>query len=87
MKAIDFYLLFFRSQLPTDIIKGTLPLIANHLKAESHVTHTYAAATIDKILVLRIQGNVPVINAPDLTPLAAVLLEGLFGAFNLPGTF
>ena len=81
------YIMTFRSQMPTDVIKGCLPLIIKYLKAQSHVTHTYAAATIDKILLLKIQGsnNVPVINASDLSPLASELLQGLFGAFTLPG--
>ena len=81
------YIMTFRSQLPTDIIKFCLPRAVAHLKAQSHVTHSYASASIDKILTLRIQGsnNVPVINAPDLNPMAAELLQGLFGAFNLPG--
>ena len=83
------YIMTFRSQMPTDVIKGCLPLIIKHLKAQSHVTHSYAAATIDKILLLKIQGsnNVPVINASDLSPMASELLEGLFGAFTLPGMY
>jgi len=82
------YILTFRSQLPTDIIKGCLPFIINHLKAQSHVTHTYAAAAIDKILILKIPGsnNVPTVTANDLSPMASDLLQGLFGAFNMPGS-
>ena len=73
--------------MPSDIIKGSLPFIVNHLKAQSHVTHTYSAAAIDKFLILKLGGsnNVPLISANDLNPLASDLLQGLFGAFALPG--
>ena len=38
-----------RSQLPQDLVKSCLPDIIRHLKATSHVTHTYSAAAIDKV--------------------------------------
>ncbi len=82
------YVMTFRSQLPTDIIQGTLPLIVKHLKAQSHVTHTYSAAAVEKMLILKHPGaaNKPLISADDLSPLAAELLQNLFGAFSLPGS-
>jgi hypothetical protein len=40
------YVMTFRSQLPGDMVKGCLPYIVKHLKAQSHVTHSYAAAAI-----------------------------------------
>ena len=82
------YVLTFRSQLPPDLVKATLPFMIAHLKANSHVTHTYAAAAIDKMLILRVPGsnNVPVITADDLAPIAESLLQNLFGAFSLPAS-
>ena len=73
--------------MPTDVVKGCLPFLITHLKAQSHVTHTYAAAAIDKILIMKIAGsnNVALVNANDLSPVVNDLLHGLFGAFNLPG--
>ena len=70
-----------------DIIKGSLPFVIKHLKAQSHVTHTYASAAVEKILMLKVSGvnNVAVITANDLKPLAEDLLQGLFGAFSMPG--
>ena len=81
------YIMTFRSQLPSDLVKACLPGITAHLKAQSHVVHTYAAAAVDKILIMKMPGsnNVPVVSAADLAPLASELLQGLFGAFALPG--
>ena len=84
------YVMTFRSQLPPDMVKASLPFIVNHLRAESHVVHTYAAAAIDKILIMKQPGavgsNKALVTAPDLTPIAEPLLTGLFGAFNLQGS-
>merc|ERR1711962_701181 len=83
------YILTFRTQLQQhpDIIKGSLPFVIKHLKAQSHVTHTYASAAVEKILMLKVSGvnNVAVVTANDLKPLAEDLLQGLFGAFSMPG--
>ena len=84
------YVLTFRSQLPPEVVKSCLPLLVHHLKAQSHVVHTYAAAAIDKILIMR--GSLGdgqqqlLVNASDLQPIAEPLLAGLFGAFSLPGS-
>ena len=82
------YIMTFKSQLPSDLVKACLPNIIGHLKAQSHVTHTYAAAAVDKILIMKMPGstNLPVVTSADLAPLASTLLEGLFGAFALPGS-
>ena len=86
---IFFFIFPFRTQLQQhpDIIKGSLPFVIKHLKAQSHVTHTYASAAVEKILMLKVSGvnNVAVITANDLKPLAEDLLQGLFGAFSMPG--
>jgi exportin-2 (importin alpha re-exporter) len=81
------YVMTFRSQLPEEAVKSSLPALTAHLKAESHVVHTYAAAAIDKILIMRRSGsNGPLVSSADLSPLAEPLLTGLFGAFSLPGS-
>ena len=51
------------------------------------MTHTYASAAVEKILMLKVSGvnNVAVVTANDLKPLAEDLLQGLFGAFSMPG--
>lgn len=47
------YIMTFRSVLPRDMVVGTLPQLIRHLTSESAVVHTYAACTIDKILIMR----------------------------------
>jgi exportin-2 (importin alpha re-exporter) len=47
------YVMIFRSILPKEVVVGSLPLLVQHLKANSVVVHTYAACAIDKILLLK----------------------------------
>ncbi len=52
------------------------------------MVHTYAAAAIEKILILKKQAapNVPesaLVSSADLAPIAEPMLTGLFGAFEL----
>ncbi|XP_059097421.1 exportin-2-like [Tigriopus californicus] len=81
------YVMTFRSQLPPETIKACLPLLIPFLRAESHVVHTYAAAAVDKILIMKKPGlQDALVSSQDLAPLAEQLLTGLFGAFSLPGS-
>lgn len=83
------YIMIFRSMLPPELIKSSIPHLIAFLKGHSHVTHTYAAAAIDKILILKVSGtvhNIAVVSSNDLQPLAEPLLHGLFAAFSLPGS-
>lgn len=47
------YVVTFRSVLPPHLIVSTLPALTNLLEAESVVVRIYAAAAIDKILLLK----------------------------------
>jgi len=47
------YVVAFRSVLPPHLIVSTLPALTNLLEAESVVVRIYAAAAIDKILLLK----------------------------------
>ncbi len=83
------YVMTFRSQLPPDLVKQCVPFFVAHLRAQSHVVHTYSAAAIDKVLIIRSgaeTGNVALVSSADLAPVAESLLTGLFGAFSLPGS-
>ncbi len=87
------YIMTFRTQLPPDMVKTSIPLLVAHLRARSHVVHTYAAATIDKILIMRaptggdgIVATSALVTASDLAPVVEQLLTGLFAAFELPGS-
>ena len=55
----------FRSQLPPETVKASLPLIANFLKSDSVVVHTYAAAAVEKFLIMKVGGvDVLLENSP-----------------------
>lgn len=47
------YIMTFRSVLPREMVIGALPQLIRHLTSESAVVHTYAACTIEKILIIR----------------------------------
>lgn len=47
------YIVTFRSVLPPQVIISTLPALTKLLEAESVVVRIYAAAAIDKILLLK----------------------------------
>jgi exportin-2 (importin alpha re-exporter) len=51
------YILTFRSVLPNELVIGTIPLLVQHLTSESAVIHTYAACTIEKILIMKNPSN------------------------------
>eukprot|EP00096_Caligus_rogercresseyi_P000645 TRINITY_DN11117_c0_g1_i1.p1 TRINITY_DN11117_c0_g1~~TRINITY_DN11117_c0_g1_i1.p1 ORF type:complete len:974 (-),score=386.32 TRINITY_DN11117_c0_g1_i1:7-2928(-) len=81
------YILTFRSQLPPDMMKASLPCLVQFLKANSHVVHSYAATAIEKTLILRTPtDNKALISSAELSPFAESLLSGLFGALSLPGS-
>jgi len=80
------YVFTFRSQLPPDTVKASLPSLVQLLKSPSVVVHTYAAATIDKILIMKDGDGKCLIKPTELSPLAEDLLKNLFSAFDLPGS-
>merc|ERR1711970_1426530 len=80
------YIMTFRSQLPPDTVKASLPSLVQLLKSPSVVVHTYAAAAIDKILIMKDNEGKALIKSSDLAPLAEDLLKNLFSAFDLPGS-
>lgn len=47
------YIVTFRSVLPSQVVVSTLPALTQLLEAESVVVRIYAAAAIDKILLLK----------------------------------
>lgn len=80
------FIMTFRSLLGQQIIMSSLPLIIRHLSAESGVVHSYAATTIDKILLLRDSNNQPIVPKEQLTTFSQELLNGLFNVLNMPGS-
>ena len=71
----------FRSQLPPETVKGSLPLVAAFLKSDSVVVHTYSAAAVEKFLIMKVGGvgsTQALVTAQDLAPHAQLLLQSLF---------
>merc|ERR1719336_3741745 len=80
------YVLVFRSQLPPDTVKASLSSLVQLLTSPSVVVHTYAAAAIDKILIMKDAEGKALIKSNELAPLAENLLKNLFSAFDQPGS-
>ena len=81
------FLTTFRSLLPPELLLSMLPVLGNLLGCQANVVHTYAADAIERILALRApreQGGGTKLQAAQVAPLAAALLERLFGALALP---
>jgi len=78
-------ILLFRNVLPPDMVVSHLPQLLRHLGAESHVVHSYAALSIEKILTLRNE-NGPLLTPEMLSPLAGNLLKGLFSVLHKKGS-
>ena len=80
------YILTFRTMLPPDTVRAALPSLVQLLKSPLVVVHTYAAAAIDKILIMKDGEGKALLKSQDLAPLAEDLLKNLFSAFDLPGS-
>lgn len=80
------YLTTFRSVLPREMVVGSLGVLASHLKAPSHVVHTYAAHCLEKLLVLKGSDGAAVLKATDLLPHLEGLLASLLAIFKVQGS-
>ena len=80
------YVLTFRSQLPPDMVKAIFPLVVPYLKLPYVVVHSYAAACVEKILIMKDPAGSALLKQQDLTPITEDLLKNLFGAFDFPGS-
>lgn len=67
----------FRNQLPKAYFNNLFPLVVKFLKAEQQVVYTYAAWTIERLLVVK-DGQVSRYTKDDLKPFAQLLLPSLF---------
>lgn len=79
------YIITFRSILPPQQLVRCLPLVIKHLSSRSQVVHSYASTAIDKLLLVRHNGQ-PLITESMLVPMAAQLLNGLFNIFTIQGS-
>jgi len=80
------YVMTFRSQLPPEMVKSAIPPLVQLLKCPSVVVHTYSAACIDKILILKSPDGSALVKSADIAGVSEDLLKNLFSAFDLPGS-
>ncbi|XP_010190560.1 PREDICTED: exportin-2 isoform X2 [Mesitornis unicolor] len=80
------YIMIFRNQVPKEQLLISIPLLINHLQAESIVVHTYAAHALERLFTMRGTNNTTLITAAEMAPFIEVLLTNLFKALTLPGS-
>ncbi|XP_010013451.1 PREDICTED: exportin-2 isoform X2 [Nestor notabilis] len=80
------YIMIFRNQVPKEQLLISIPLLINHLQAESIVVHTYAAHALERLFTMRGTNNTTLITAAEMAPFVEVLLTNLFKALTLPGS-
>ncbi|KAG5890853.1 hypothetical protein JTB14_016286 [Gonioctena quinquepunctata] len=78
------YVMTFRTILPNEIVVSTLPQLVRHMPSESAVVHTYAACTLEKILIMKDNNNQPTVSGAQLEPIASELLTNLFAILERP---
>lgn len=64
----------------------SIPLLINHLQAESIVVHTYAAHALERLFTMKGANNTTLITASEMVPYVEMLLTNLFKALTLPGS-
>ncbi|XP_006839263.1 PREDICTED: exportin-2 isoform X2 [Chrysochloris asiatica] len=80
------YIMIFRNQVPKEHILVSIPLLINHLQAESVVVHTYAAHALERLFTMRGPNNAALFTAAEIAPFVEILLTNLFKALTLPGS-
>ncbi|XP_076036358.1 chromosome segregation 1 [Oratosquilla oratoria] len=79
------YIISFRTALPPEAIKCAVPHLTKFITSQSIVVHTYAAAAIDKILLLQ-PGGQPLVSKEEMGSMAGVMFSSLFGALSMTGS-
>lgn len=80
------YVITFRQQLGKERLVRCLPLFIQHLPSTSIVVHTYAAHGIERLLMIKAQGGVPMITKAEFQPHLENTLTGLFQVLHVPGS-
>jgi len=63
------YLISFRSVLPIDMVRSSIPLLTNLLCSSSTVVHSYSASALDKCLVITGPDNAPLVTPEQMQSL------------------
>ncbi|KAM5246124.1 exportin-2 isoform 2-T2 [Ctenodactylus gundi] len=80
------YIMIFRNQVPKEHLLVSIPLLINHLQAESVVVHTYAAHALERLFTMKGPNNTTLFTAAEIAPFVEILLTNLFKALTLPGS-
>uniref|UniRef100_A0AAA9SN51 Exportin-2 n=3 Tax=Bos TaxID=9903 RepID=A0AAA9SN51_BOVIN len=80
------YIMIFRNQVPKEHLLVSIPLLINHLQAESIVVHTYAAHALERLFTMRGPNSATLFTAAEIAPFVEILLTNLFKALTLPGS-
>jgi len=80
------YVMTFRSQLPPELVKASVPFLIQFLKFPAVVLHTYAAAALDKVFIMKDSSGSALLKSQDLSAVTDDLLKNLFAAFDFPGS-
>lgn len=79
------YVMIFRSQLPKEHLLQAMPLLINHLLANSIVQHTYAAHALERLFTMRGgANNTTLITPAEMAPFTKQLLTNLFETLSRP---
>ncbi|KAF3817378.1 hypothetical protein GH733_012669 [Mirounga leonina] len=73
-------------KVPKEHLLVSIPLLINHLQAESIVVHTYAAHALERLFTMRGPNNTTLFTAAEIAPFVEILLTNLFKALTLPGS-
>ncbi|KAF6284202.1 chromosome segregation 1 like [Rhinolophus ferrumequinum] len=80
------YIMIFRNQVPKEHLLVSVPLLINHLQAESTVVHSYAAHALERLFTMRGPNSAALFTAAEIAPFVEILLTNLFKALTLPGS-
>ncbi|KAF2354137.1 Exportin/Importin Cse1-like [Trinorchestia longiramus] len=80
------YLISFRSALPQECVKAALPHLVRILGARSVVVHSYAAAALDRCLLLRAVDQTPLLSPEHVAALATPAFANAFQALSVSGS-
>lgn len=77
------FIMIFRTILVPQTVAACIPQLIRHFPATSVVVHSYAACTIEKLLVMRDTNKALMISGAQLAPFSKELLNGLFKTLSI----
>ncbi|KAL5498046.1 CSE1_1 [Sanghuangporus vaninii] len=79
------FLYSFRNQLTKEQLVSVLPLLLRHLGSSNYVTYTYAATTIERILVIKRNSQL-LFNQEDIREIAPQILDAVLSRVESGGS-